>query len=284
MIDDPTPSADATARPDPVHPFDAAIALEPLERGRWRGAPHPAWANMVGPFGGITAATMLDAALRHPDRVGEPVALTVNYAAPLGTAPFEVRARPARTGRSVQHWIIELLQGGEVASTATAVTAVRRDTWAAAELAPPDVPPAHAVPVTPRFSEVEWPRRYELRFHDGPWPDLRVEAELPDSLSTVWIRDEPPRPLDAPSLAAICDVFYPRTFRRRQRFVPAGTVTLTVHFHADAVELAAQGSRPVLGVARGLRYHRGFFDQRAEVWSDAGVLLASSMQSVWYRE
>jgi hypothetical protein len=269
---------------DPLHPFDAALALEPLEPGRWRGAPHPAWANMVGPFGGITAATMLRAALAHPERVGDPVALTVNYAAALGAAPFEVRARPARTGRSVQHWQIELIQAGEIATTATAVTALRRDTWAAVELAPPEAPPAEAVPVTPRFSDVEWPKRYELRFHAGPSPDLRIGTELADSLSVVWIRDEPARALDAPSLAAICDVFYPRTFRRRQRFVPAGTVTLTIHFHADADQLAAQAARPVLGVARGLRYHRGFFDQRAEIWSDAGGLLASSMQSVWDRE
>jgi acyl-CoA thioesterase len=274
-----------STEPSPVlHPFDAAIALEPIERGRWRGVPHPAWANMVGPFGGITAATMLDAVIGHPDRLGEPVSLTVNFAGALADGPFEIVARAVRTGRSVQHWIVEQHQDGAVATTATAVFAVRRDTWAAGELTMPDVPPVEAVPVTPRFSGVEWPKRYEMRFHAGPWPDLRVETELPDSLSTVWVRDEPPRPLDAASLAAICDVFYPRTFRRRQRFVPAGTVSMTVHFHASAAELAAQGTRPVLGVARGLRFEAGFFDQRVEVWSDAGRLLASSMQSVWYRE
>ena len=48
------------------HPFDEAMALVPLaasteERGpeapgHFQGAPHPAYANMVGPFGGITAA------------------------------------------------------------------------------------------------------------------------------------------------------------------------------------------------------------------------------------
>lgn len=266
------------------HPFDAAIALEPAGDGRFRGEPHPAWANMVGPFGGITAATMLNAVLAHPARLGEPVALTVNYASALVATPFEIEARAVRTGRSVQHWVVELVQDGEVAATATAVLALRRPTWAADELGMPAVPPADAVPVTPTFSKVEWPKRYELRFQAGSWPDLRLDAELPDSLSTVWIRDEPPRPLDAPSLAAICDVFYPRTFRRRQRFVPAGTVTITTHFHADAAELAAQGARPVLGVARGLRYASGFFDQRAEVWSDSGRLLASSMQSVWFKE
>jgi acyl-CoA thioesterase len=266
------------------HPLDAAIALELLGDGRFRGAPHPAWANMVGPFGGITAATLLNAVLAHPERLGEPVALTVNFAGALADGPFEIDARAVRTGRSVQHWIVEQRQGGEVASTATVVLAVRRDTWAAAEAAMPVVPPAEAVAVTPRFAKVEWPKRYEMRFHAGPWPDLSVDAELPDSESVVWVRDEPPRPLDAVSLAAICDVFYPRTFRRRQRFVPAGTVTLTTHFHAGAAELAEQGTRPVLGVARGLRYAKGFFDQRAEVWSDARRLLASSTQSVWFKE
>jgi acyl-coenzyme A thioesterase PaaI-like protein len=274
-----------TAEPTPLpHPFDAAIALDPLGGGRSRGLPHPAWANMVGPFGGITAATLLNAVLGHPERVGEPVALTVNYAAALSASPFEIVANPVRTGRSVQHWGVELRQDGAVAATATAVLATRRDTWSAEELAPPAVPPAQSVAVTPRYSAVEWPNRYEMRFHDGPWPDLTLDAELPDSLSTLWVRDDPPRPLDVLSLAAICDVFYPRTFRRRQRFVAAGTVTLTVHFHADRAAFATQGVRPVLAVARGLRYHQGFYDQRAEVWSDAGRLLASSMQSVWYRE
>jgi acyl-CoA thioesterase len=267
-----------------LHPLDAAIALEPFGEGRWRGVSQPAWANMVGPFGGSTAATLLNAVLADPARLGEPVSLTVNFAGPLADGPFEIETRAVRTGRSVQHWFIEQRQGGEVATTATAVLAVRRDTWSADEVTMPEVPPADAVPVTPRFSAVEWPRRYEMRFHDGPWPDLGVDVELPDSLSTVWVRDEPPRPLDARSLAAICDVFYPRTFRRRQRFVPAGTVTMTVHFHVRQAELAAQGARPVLGVARGLRFEGGFFDQRVEVWSDAGRLLASSMQSVWFKE
>ena len=50
------------------HPFDEAVALTPVaataqERGReapahFDGQPHPAYANMVGPFGGVTAAQM----------------------------------------------------------------------------------------------------------------------------------------------------------------------------------------------------------------------------------
>ena len=41
------------------HPFDQAIALAASADGRYSGATSPAYANMVGPFGGITAATAL---------------------------------------------------------------------------------------------------------------------------------------------------------------------------------------------------------------------------------
>jgi hypothetical protein len=98
------------------------------------------------------------------------------------------------------------------------------------------------------------------------------------------VRDAPPRPLDAPALAAIADVFYPRVFRRRGRFTPAGTISLTTYFHADAAALAAQGDRPLLAAAGGRRFTLGFFDQSAELWSDDGHLLASSHQVVYFKE
>ncbi len=277
----------------PLHDFDAAIALD----AHGHGATHPAWANMVGPFGGITAATLLNAAFCHPQRLGEPLALTVNYAGAVADGPFHIEALPVRTTRTTQHWTLALHQGGAVATTATAVFALRRDTWGADELPMPAVPPAAQVAVTPPPGRVVWPDRYEMRFVHGAWVPFRLDgadgaddadAGTPattsdESLTLAWVRDTPPRPLDALALTALCDLFYPRIFRRRGSFTPAGTVSMTVHFHADAAGLAAQGTRPLLACARGLRFHQGFFDQRAELWSDGGQLLASSQQTVYYK-
>ena len=283
-----TPSSASTDtaghRAPALHPFDAAIALEPIGEGRFRGATHPGWGNMVGPFGGITAATLLNAAWIHPARLGDPVALTVNFAGPVAEGAFEVDAQAVRTNRSTQHWSIALRQSGTVAATATAVFAARRDTWAASELDMPQVPPAGQVPVAPPRRGVTWSNRYEMRFVDGGWPDLHRDEPLPDSATALWIRDLPERVLDARSLVALCDAFYPRIFRRRQRFTPAGTVSMTTYFHADAAALAACGARPVLGCARGLRFVQGFHDQRAEMWSDDGLLLADSVQVVYYKD
>lgn len=268
----------------PSHPLDAALALHPLEEHRFRGETTAPWANMVGPFGGITAAVLLQCAMDHPARLGDPLALTVNYAGPVAAGVFEIDARPSRTNRATQHWSLALHQAGQVATTASAVFAVRRDTWGAPELVMPEVPPAAEVPICAPYDRIEWSNRYEMRFVTGGWPDLAAGDELPDSVTQLWIRDRPARPLDAPALAAICDAFYPRIFLRRRRFTPVGTVSMTTLLHADARALAAQGDRPLLGCARGVHFAQGFFEQRAEVWGDDGALLASSVQVVYYRD
>ena len=87
----------------PSHPFDEAIALAPQGEAAWQGRTSPAYGNMIGPFGGVTAAQALNAVLRHPQRLGDPVAFTVNFAAALDEGDFLVLARPARTpGRLLQ--------------------------------------------------------------------------------------------------------------------------------------------------------------------------------------
>lgn len=67
----------------PPHPFDAAVGLTPLTAGLSTGETNPAYNNMVGPFGGVTAATLLESVLKHPERLGDPLSLTVNFAGPI---------------------------------------------------------------------------------------------------------------------------------------------------------------------------------------------------------
>lgn len=268
-----------------MHPFDSATSLTSRPDGSFLGHTSPDYANMVGPFGGITAACLLRAPMQHPSRQGEPVALTVNFAAALADGEFTIVARALRTNRSTQHWAIELSQGGEVAASATAVFALRRETWSAPEAAPPaDLPAADTLARESRADRLAWTRRYDMRFVRGGMPEP-FDAQLqPDSVSQVWVRDEPPRRLDFVALASLCDSFFPRIFVRRRKVAPIGTVSLTTYFHADAEMLRAQADRHVLGVARALNFRNGYFDQSAEVWSDDRHLLASSHQIVYYRD
>jgi len=267
-----------------MHPFDQAIQLAPLGGDRFEGRTHPDYANMVGPFGGLTNAVLLHAVLQHPQRRGEPIAFTVNFAAPVRDGPFEIDATPVRTNRSTQHWSLLLRQGEDVQATATAVLALRREGWSAPEATLPDRLPSPAdVRRLPAAGLPVWIKRYDMRFVEGGLEKLDGTAR-PESTSRLWVRDDPPRPLDFESLAAISDCFFPRVFLRLGRFLPAGTVSMTTYFHADAGVLAAQADRYLFGFARGLHFRHGYFDQTAELWGDNGQLLASSHQMVYFRE
>jgi len=270
------------------HPLDKALALKTLAPGHYQGHTSPDYWNMVGPFGGVTAATALQAVLLHPDLLGEPLSLTVNYAAAQAAGSFTVQAEPVRTNRSTQHWNIAFYQsdaeGRPVLTTsATAVTAARRDTWSVGDLPMPAVPPAASIPRLAPTMGVEWLNHYDLRPVVGHMPE-RWEGQGDSSLSQVWLRDDPARTLDFCALAALADMFFPRVWLRRALRVPAGTVSITVYFHASGAELAGTGQGYVLGQARGQEFRNGFFDQTAQLWSESGAMLATSHQIVYFKE
>ena len=277
-----------------LHPFDQAIALTAQGGDRFLGHTSPAYWNMVGPFGGISASVMLNAVMQHPSRLGEPVSLTVNYASGMAQGPFTVSARPARTNRSTQHWIVEMTQTGsagveETVLTATVLTAVRRETWGVSDTPMPVVPSPERAPVQAGFASMEWVKRYQILSVTGGLPtqwDGSVNSSEPASasLTQVWLRDDPPRPLDFPALAAYADIFFPRIFLRRAHRVPVGTVSMTVYFHVSGSLLRDCGSTYVLGQARGQVFRDGFFDHSAQLWSASGTPLVTSQQIMYYKE
>lgn len=265
-----------------MHPFDQAITLVSQQVGEYTGhIPTATYGNMIGPFGGMIAANLLAAVMQHPERLGHPVAMTVNYAGPIADEPFEISAKPIRTNRSSQHWLITLSQQSSVAITATAVTAVRPATWSAAERQMPEVPSPNVLPDFPSGPFPNWVRSYEFKFCSGTVNMSGAEQDLSESV--LWVRDQPPRPLDYPALMALSDVFFPRSFLRKQQFMPASTISITTYFHATPECLSAQGTDFVLAAARGQRFHNGYFDQMAELWNTKGELLASSSQLVYFK-
>ena len=278
-----------------LHVFDDAVTLQPHADGTWSGTTHPAWWNMVGPFGGITAATVVRAVMQHPECLGEPAAITVNYVSALTAEPFTVALRIARTNRSSQHWIVEMTQtqpdgSNALVLTGTAVTAVRRPAYNAVDVEFPQVAaPQTIAPWKPEVS-MEWFSRYDIRVVQGLMPDFRTALQGSGQMSPLtsltrqWARYTPARVLDYPALAALADVFYPRVWLHRPRHVPAGTVSMTVYFHADASDLAAVADGFVLCEAHALAFRNGHSDQSARLWSAAGTLLATTHQLVYYKE
>lgn len=265
------------------HAFDQAIALTPLSDNLYQGTTSDAFQNMVGPFGGATAATLLNAVMLHPERLGDPVSLTVNFAGPVAEGEFEIEATPLRTNRSTQHWLLLQKQNGEVVTSATAFFATRRDTLSEQQESAPPAPPAASLQRTD-ISIRNWFKHYDFRFVHGIPLMPRKTEENPATESLLWVRDYPERPLDYCSLTALGDVFAPRIFLLRNHFTPSGTVSMTHYFHATSDELAKVGTGFVLGRAQASRLHSSYADQVAHLWSEDGVLLLTSTQSVYFKE
>lgn len=266
------------------HPLDQAVALEQIAPGRYRGATAQAYWNMAGPFGGTTAAVLLKAVMDHPERRGRPVAQTVNFCAAIAEGPFEVVARLVRDGRSTQHWSVELIQGGVTASTSTAVTGPDRDTWSHASAPAPAIAPVAALPAMPTEDRNAWLQRYRFNYALGEPVRGKASAEAPGSAkSLAWVRDEPARPLDYVSLAALADTFVVKILQVRGEVPPVATVSLSTYFMADEAAMAAQGEHPLVAVSDARVFRHGFNDQSAELWSHDGVLLAVSHQVVWFK-
>jgi acyl-CoA thioesterase len=264
-----------------MHAFDHAVALEVVDDDVVRGTTRPEWANMVGPFGGVTAASLLRAIQVHPDCLGEPVALTVNFAAPIADGDFEISRRASRTNRTNQHWIVELSQDGEVKTTATAIFGIRRDTWSDTQAVPPAAPPPEQISRSSRENLPVWTDLYDMRFTEGSFSGGAVQTGS-SSTTTLWVRDAAQRQVDFPALTAMSDIFFPRVYLRRG-IIPAGTISMTTYFHAESQHLDALAGDYILATARADRFDRGFFDQNAQLWSRAGALLATTYQIVYFK-
>ena len=268
------------------HPLDRATRLEgTVGDAVRRGHTSTDYWNFIGPFGGTSAATALRAVVEHPHRLGDPVAATVNFCAPIAEGGFDVHARVVRTNRSSQHWSVEIVQGGnEPVLTSSVVTAVRRDSWRHQPAAPPALPDAASLAPFDARASLAWVGQYEMRFVEGGTILTDAIPDPPASArSVLWIRDVQPRTLDFVSLMTMSDAFFGRIFQVQGRLPPFGTISMTTHFHASGEELAAHGSERLAGLADARVFHRGFCDQTVELYGRGGQLLATSMQTAYFR-
>jgi acyl-CoA thioesterase len=265
------------------HLFDDATRVTAGD-SRWRGQTSDDYWAFVGPFGGATAATILRALIDHPQRAGDPLALTVNFCAPIARGDFDLDVRLVKATRSSQHWCVELTQGsGEVATLATAVFAERRPSWSHQQAAFPKAPPFEQIPPFPKI-KATWANQCDFRFVDGN-PDFNGAKKdtLTSAYSRLWMGDRVPRKIDLLSLMSMSDAFFARIFHATGELVPFGTVSLTTYFHVSADDLAAENISRLLAVADAKIFHKSYGDQNGELWSPNGRLLATTTQIGYFK-
>src|SRR6201995_2521687 len=148
------------------HLFDEATRVTAGD-SRWQGRTSADYFAFVGPFGGFTAVIFRRALVEHPERAGDPLAITVNYCAPIAEGEFDLDVRLVKANRSSQHWCVELSQGGgEIATLATAVFAERRPSWEHRVAQYPDTKPFEQTLPFPNI-KASWANQYDFRFVEG---------------------------------------------------------------------------------------------------------------------
>jgi acyl-CoA thioesterase len=265
------------------HLFDDATRVTAGD-SHWQARTSDDYWAFVGPFGGATAATILRALIDHPQRAGDPLALTVNFCAPITQGAFDLDVRLVKANRSTQHWCVELTQAGaEVATLATAVFAERRPSWSHRQAKFPEGRPFEQIPPYPKVA-APWVKQYDFRFAEGDPNFSGANKDAPpNAFSKLWMGDRVPRKIDMLSLTAMSDAFFGRIFHAKGELVPFGTVSLTTYFHADAEDLAAEDISRVLAVADAKIFHKSFGDQSGELWSPSGRLLATTTQIAYFK-
>jgi acyl-CoA thioesterase len=266
------------------HLFDDATRITAGDAS-WQGCAGEDYWAFVGQFGGATAASILRALIDHPQRAGDPLALTVNYCAPVTQGTFDLDIRLVKANRSSQHWSVEMTQGNAgVVTLATAVFAERRPSWSHQPVAPPQASPFEQTLPYPSKIAASWVKQYDFRFVEGE-PKFGSSSPTPQgsALSKLWIADRAPRKIDALSLMSMSDAFFGRIFHVRSEVVPFGTVSLTTYFHTDLESLAAEDITRVLAVADAKIFHRSYGDQNGELWSPSGRLLATTTQIAYFK-
>ena len=266
--------------------FSQSLDLTAIAEDIYTARSDPDYFMRAGPYGGWVAAILLMAALSHDTAktLSDPVSITISFLAPITASQFRLVITPQKLTRTLCFLRVDARQDAdgadELAASALVILGPRRGDIHLADIsAPKDLPPPERVPIfTPLATMPAFFNRYQLRYITS-----QPFAENPSAHSLIYARDNPARPLDVLSLAALCDAIPPRPFFRGAMLAPFATVSMSVYFQTSAADIAAVGADEVLIDARMRQAKAGFSDQTLEIWSQAGVLLASSEQMCWFR-
>jgi acyl-CoA thioesterase len=242
---------------------------------------------MIGPFGGWIAAALLRPVVDHPERLGEPISITIDFVAAIRAGRYDVRVELLRRNRSTSFWFARLVQdqdGDEVhCASATVVLAVRRATKAFAIAAAPEAAaPETLRPLDARSMRAKWMEQYDMRFVSGVPFTSNASVDASDH-TIAWVRDRVATRIDFCTLVAMSDCAFPQIFHRITSPIPISTVSMTVRFHATSRDLAALENDFILYDATMRVAYEGFFDETSSIYSRAGTMIATMEQIVWYK-
>ncbi len=261
--------------------FDRETALVAQEEGQFTIAASDVYRNPTGmAFGGWVAAIAGRAVQMHPECRGPLVSQQIIYMTGVGPGEVSISVKLLRAGSSTQFWRVELSQNGSMTNAADIVTSTRRPTDIDYQVEMPATRSPEESISLPSVNPMapKWVSHYDQRIAKGiPF----AVNESPEAI--VWIREADGRPVDRISLLSILDTPMPRTFFVTEQFRPGSTVTMASYIYASEEDLAEAGTDYMLLRVTGATVRNSATDGRVELWSQNGILLATSSQIGFFR-
>lgn len=257
------------------------FGLSPVGPGRWTAVASPDWLNPErGVWGGYAIGLCIRIVEAERDAFGEPLSLTLTYAAPLPGGRLDVTTRRLRQGRSVGIWSVEMRPAGstEICVHGMISTAQRPSSRPFVLARMPETPPPEALPVQARRGCKAQRDAFEWRSLESDPPSLGDAAR-----TLAWVRARDGG-MDKALLGILTDASPPRVMHGLGTAVLNTTLSLTVYFLASSEQLAAIEGDSILVDYDGGVGNAGASNERSSYWSRSGELLATSDQLVWYRD
>ena len=175
---------------------------------------HADWGQGRGIYGGVPAAAMVCAmrrALERPECALR--SLTVHFCAPLMPGEARVEVESLRVGGRVAHMTASVIQGGAIATHATASFAAERPVelaWDETQM--PEVPPAESLPSTPieLFGGPQFSKFFDYRFAGDPLPMTGSDS----ARLRTWIRPSDCPVIDELHAVGVLDAGAPAVLSR----------------------------------------------------------------------
>lgn len=240
----------------------------------------PEYQNPFGVFGGWVGAVLTKAAEQSDAFRGSVRTVQVSYLAGPKGDTLQLETNLLRRGGKTDFWRATLSAGDDIFAVADIVAAEHRPTDLVYDASMPDIAAPETLPkMAPHGSGgPKWIRHFDQRMAKGvPFK----KNDSPEAM--VWIRETDGRPLDRMGLVALLDTPMPRSFYLSDRPAPGSTIAMSTYIYASEEQLATVGNDFVLLRIDGSATRDGMADQRVELWSREGIVLATSNQMVFFR-
>lgn len=258
--------------------FVSASAVRRAAPGRYDVDVDPTWLQGRGAFGGLVAAWLVRAMEAEVDDPSRPLrALTCELCAPARPGPAEVRVRALRLGLNVSFLAAEVLRRDRVVARASGVFGRPLPPAAAQTPTPPAVPPPGEVPLW--SPPMDLPVYCQHVRHARCWGSEVLVGPAAEAALGGWTWFHAPTPDDAAARVALLDAWPPALFTRLSAPRAVATITMTCHLLGAPGPAVAPGT-PLLVTARSDASVEGYSDERLELWTPDGQLLATSHQVV----